>query len=390
LHKGKCVASMACLLAGLVPIGDRRLGRACIGTSTICNMAKGCLCDSEAAGDDCQECGLVPEGSDRSPNLRCYQCPEDKYLVPPGRCVQRRKCEPKKISIIPGLDPIRMNVFGDSYAASERHKRDPRQNAPVRTESCSCDHPFMKDGKPVTNAAGEIVMNTNCDRCEHFRDLLPSSWQGTQVVCKRCKPGSGFRTQERVCYAKDQAGGAPAAPETPSKLVLDPFNNKAVLEPPYECVLRKKSTTGKKCRCNTKNPKQVLRCSVDASADGVNTIITVTACTEKMFLFGETCKVSCPQSGKYTSYGVRTSFRSCEKPFVCDQLAGGTPSVQGRPCECEDPRIAICRWKANNAFVSTDNGIDRRSTSVSEIIKCKPGFILKANVAKGTQWCGKE
>ena len=154
--------------------------------------------------------------------------------------------------------------------------------------------------------------------------------------------------------------------------------------------MRKKSTTGKKCKCSKKNPRDVHTCAVTSSSDGVSTVLTIKVCTQKKFLNAGECKATCP-SGK-TSYGVRTTFRSCEEPLTCDQESSGIPLVQGLPCACEDPRIAVCKWNADNQIVTANNGIHRRSTEVSEIVKCMPGFVYKTKTgaAGDTHWCGKK
>ena len=138
------------------------------------------------------------------------------------------------------------------------------------------------------------------------------------------------------------------------------------------------------CLCGAR--VQYLDCSFEPRVADGGTKISILACNHYHYLWKGKCTPDCA-GDDLTHYGVRKGYRSCETPFTCN-AEKGLPMVHGKPCECEDDRVAECEWKAGNAIFLPGKDVDRRSTAVSQITKCKAGFKLTTS-KEDTHWCSK-
>lgn len=365
LHDGECVESVACTAAGKFPVGDRKAGRICIGSSETCNREQGCTPPQTTAGSDCL-IGMMQNTGD-GPIMRCAKCSAEKFLVHPGRCILARKCELYKL--VP-TEPA-YHFFKDSIDAY-------KGGAVIAPELCSCQSMAVDGGgNPIVDGEGQSDVNANCQRCTVRKTTigLGQPWvyklfQGVQ--CNRCKRNTFYNPQGGNCISKEVA--VKKAKDV-GFVVYDIQPTRGEIEMPFTCANNIKSTTGKKCMCPRPMRKAgALQCTFGISDDGT-TQVTTTSCEGEKYLLDGACVASCP--AEQTHYGSRTSFRSCEKPFVCNQETG-LPLVKGRPCACPHWHTASCSWHGKNKIVRHADGPKtlKWQSDVSTIRTCKEGRLL--------------
>jgi len=298
--------------------------------------------------------------------MRCAKCSAEKFLVHPGRCILARKCELFKL--VP-TEPS-YHFFKDSIDAY-------KIGAVIAPELCSCQTMLVDGGgNPILDDKGQSDVNDNCQRCSvrKITTGLGQPWAYTLfqgVQCSRCKRYTFYNPQIGNCVSKEVA--IKKAKDV-GFVVYDVQSSRSEIEMPFSCDNRIKSTTAKKCMCPSSMRKDALQCSFGLSADGT-TQVTSSACENEKYLLDGVCVASCP--AEQTHYGARTSFRSCEKPFVCNQETG-LPFVKGKPCGCPHWHTASCSWYAKNKAVRKVDGPQnlKFQSDVSTILTCKEGRLI--------------
>jgi hypothetical protein len=299
--------------------------------------------------------------------LRCAECRSDKFIVPPGKCTASRRC---KVGVY--SSNLAAMYFTDSMSLYE-------SGLISVPEACTCDA-LTEDssGRIKFDEGGLPLYNTLCDECYHRKIMGDNgNWNepipGEGVQCVSCKPEKylypgSYCLHEEEAIVKAQQNG----------FVLYAMSKYGYeVETPFSCVDSKKSTTGRVCRCPREfRSKGGIDCTWSIGDQGL-TVIDPTACGKKRYLNDDgTCTTACP-AGK-TNYGVRTRYRSCEEPLVCD-VTSGLPAVRGKPCVCANSRISKCEWFADNeASRKKDRSLSQR---VSKVIKCETGALLKRDVS---------
>jgi hypothetical protein len=295
------------------------------------------------------------------PIMRCAKCSSESFLAQ-GRCILARKCELYKLV---ESEPA-YHFFKDSMEAFLRKEV-------IQPEFCSCQSQTVDSaGNPILNDAGQSEMNSNCQRCtvRKVTTGLDQPWEYKMfqgVQCSRCKRHTYYNPQTGNCLAKEEA--VKKAAET-GFVVYDVQSSRNEIEMPFSCVNRVKSTTGKKCMCpGPMRRAGALICDFTVAPDG-STEVKTNSCENEQYLSEGSCVASCPAG--QTHYNTRTSHRSCEKPFVCDQETG-LPLVNGQKCKCPHWHTAKCSWHADNKVVRKEDGPKnlKFQASVSTIIECK-------------------
>lgn len=365
LLNGECVESVACTEANKFPVGDRKVGRICVGSSETCDRAQGCTPPQTTAGSDCL-IGMMQNTGD-GPIMRCAKCSAERFLVHPGRCILARKCELYKL-----VDTEKAyHFFKDSINAY-------KDGAVIAPELCSCQSMAVDvAGNAIVDDQGQSDVNANCQRCtvRKVTTGLDEPWTYTLfqgVQCSRCARYTYYNPQIGNCVNKEVA--VKKAKDI-GFVVYDVQSTRSEIEMPFTCDNRVKSTTGKKCMCpKAMRSAGALQCRFGIAADG-STEVTTSSCENQQYLRDGECGSSCPAG--QTHYGTRTSYRSCEKPFVCNQLTG-LPHVQGRPCACPHWHTASCSWHANNTPVLHSDGPKnlKWQSDVSTILTCKEGKLI--------------